>query len=323
MTSDLSQARGTDTRQGAPAPTQAPPSRSDDTTAITTRQRSQAELVLRRFFRHRLAVASLIVFLLLNAFAFLGDFFWKFDYKYIDAPGSIPWFTDANHPFGTDSAGHDLLGQTIRGAQQSLKISLTVALIATAVGAVWGAVAGFYRGKVDGVMMRVVDVILTLPAIAVAITLAANFRGGAGWIGIALVLSFLVWAGISRVVRGVVLSLREMEFVEAARAMGASDLRIVFRHLLPNALGPMIVAATITIAAAILAETALSFLGFGVVKPDTSLGNMITEAQLAVQTRPWLFYVPGFFIILIALTINFIGDGLRDAFDPRQSQVRK
>lgn len=302
----------------------APPTVSTPSGApvIATRQRSQFELVSRRFFRHRLAVISLVIFLLINAFAFLGNVFWPYDYRYIDAPGSIPWFSNSSHPLGTDASGHDLLGQVIRGAQQSLKISLLVALLATGIGTIWGAISGFYRGFADSVMMRFVDVILTLPAIAVAITLAANIKG-AKWWGIALVLGFLGWAGVSRVIRGIVLSLREQEFVEAARAMGASDLRIIFRHLVPNALGPMIVTATVTIAQAILAETTLSFLGFGVSKPDTSLGVLIYDAQLAVQTRPWLFYVPGILIILIALTINFIGDGLRDAFDPRQTLNRR
>ena len=202
-------------------------------------------------------------------------------------------------------------------------ISLTVALLSTTFGALWGAVAGFYRGWLDGLLMRVVDVILTLPAIAVAATLAVNLSAGTAWWGIALVLAFLGWAVISRVVRGVVLSLREQEFIEAARAMGASDLRIIVRHLVPNALGAIIVAATITIATAILTETALSFLSFGVTRPDTSLGLLITDAKLSVQDQPWLFYFPGLFIILIALTVNFIGDGLRDAFDPRQTLVRR
>jgi ABC-type dipeptide/oligopeptide/nickel transport system permease subunit len=289
--------------------------------ALTTRQRSQAELVLRRFLRHRLAVGSLVVFILIVLFAFVGPMVWKYNYTYIDGPSFHP--PSANYPLGTDQAGHDLLAQIMRGAQQSLKISLLVALMATTVGALVGAVAGFYRGWVDNVLMRIVDVILTLPAIAIAITLAVNIKGGSAWWGIALVLTALGWAAISRVVRGVVLSLREQEFIEAARAMGASDLRIIVRHLVPNALGTVIVAATITIATAILTETALSFVGFGVVSPDTSLGLLISSAQLSVQTQPWLFYFPGLFIILIALTVNFIGDGMRDAFDPRQTLVRR
>ena len=228
-----------------------------------------------------------------------------------------------SYPFGTDQVGHDMLAQVIRGTQQSMKIALVVMVIATVLGTLWGAAAGFYRGWLDAALMRFVDILLTLPFIAVAIALNANIRGGGAWWALALVLGLLSWTGISRVVRGVVLSLREQEFIEAARAMGASDSRIILRHLVPNAMGVVIVSATIIIAAAILAETALSFIGFGVQAPDTSLGLLITNAQSAVTTRPWLFYFPGVFIILIALTINFIGDGLRDAFDPRQSLVRK
>jgi peptide/nickel transport system permease protein len=287
-----------------------------------TKEITQAQLVLRRFLRHRLAVGSLVVFLLVCAFAFLGPLVWKYGVEIVPgAPSSAP--PSAAHPFGTDQPGHDVLGQVMRGTQQSLKIALTVALMATTIGSIWGAVAGFYRGWADSIMMRFVDVLLTLPFIAVAIALTANIQGGSTWVGLALVLGLLLWTGLSRVVRGVVLSLREQEFIEAARAMGASDARIILRHLLPNALGPIIVAATIMIAVAILAETALSFIGFGVQTPDTSLGLLITGAQDAVFTRPWLFYFPGVFIILIVLSINFIGDGLRDAFDPRQTMVRR
>jgi peptide/nickel transport system permease protein len=194
-------------------------------------------------------------------------------------------------------------------------------VFATLIGTVWGAAAGYYRGTVDTVMMRIVDLILTLPLLAVAVVLGHN-AGGSWWLT-AAVITGLSWAYVSRVVRGVVLSLREKEFIEAAKALGASDARIIFRHLVPNALGSVIVNATILVAFAILAETALSYLGFGVRAPDTSLGLLVSQAQTAVQTRPWLFYFPGLFIILIALTINFIGDGLRDAFDPQQTKVRR
>jgi peptide/nickel transport system permease protein len=182
-------------------------------------------------------------------------------------------------------------------------------------------VAGFFGGVVDSALMRLADLILTIPALALAAALA---RQGSG----TLVLIGLVLAGVSapyvsRVVRGVVLSLREREFVEAARALGASNTRIMFRHLLPNTLPVVIVNATLLIAAGILLETALSFVGFGIQPPDTSLGLLITNEKGAVDTRPWLFYFPGAFIILIALTVNFIGDGLRDALDPRQTRERR
>jgi ABC-type dipeptide/oligopeptide/nickel transport system permease subunit len=285
---------------------------------FTVVERSQAQLVLRRFLRHRLAVASLVVLLGIVALAFVGGWLWKYSVVDFTPDESEPpsW----EHPFGTDAAGKDMFALVLRGTQISIGISVLVAVFSTLVGTVWGATAGYYRGAVDTVMMRISDLILTLPLLAVAAVLGYN-AGGSWWL-IALVIAGLQWAYVSRVVRGVVLSLREKEFIEAARALGASDSRIILRHLIPNALGSIIVNATILVAIAILLETALSYLGFGVRPPDTSLGLLVSQAQTAVQTRPWLFYFPGLFIIAIALTINFIGDGLRDAFDPQQTKVR-
>ncbi|MGH3923298.1 MAG: ABC transporter permease [Pseudonocardiaceae bacterium] len=285
---------------------------------FTVAERSQAQLVLRRFLRHRLAVTSLVVLLAIVALAFVGGWLWKYSVVDITPDESEPpsW----EHPFGTDAAGKDQFALVLRGTQISIGISVLVALLATVVGTIWGATAGYYRGAVDTVMMRITDLILVLPVLAIAAVLAHNL-GGSWWL-IALVIAGVAWAYVSRVARGVVLSLREKEFIEAARALGASDARIIVRHLVPNALGAIIVNATLLVAVAILLETALSFLGFGVRPPDTSLGLLVSQAQTAVQTRPWLFYFPGLFIILIALTINFIGDGLRDAFDPQQTRVR-
>jgi peptide/nickel transport system permease protein len=280
---------------------------------------SQASLVLRRFLRHRLAVASLVVLLALVLLAVVGGWVWKYSYADLTPDNSLPPSWD--HPFGTDAAGHDTFAQVLRGTQISIRISVLVALTATVVGTLWGATAGYYRGWLDTVMMRLADLILTLPLIAVA-ALLAHHVGGSWWL-IALVIAALQWAYVARVARGVVLSLREKEFVEAARALGASDARIILRHLLPNAFGAIIVNGTVLVAIAILLETALSYLGFGVRPPDTSLGLLVSDAQTAVQTRPWLFFFPGLFIILIALSINFIGDGLRDAFDPQQSRGRR
>ncbi len=181
--------------------------------------------------------------------------------------------------------------------------------------------AGFFGGVTDSLLMRLADLILTLPALALAGMLA--HRGSGTLVLIGLVLAAVSAPYVARVVRGVVLSLREREFVEAARALGASNTRIMFRHLLPNTIPVLIVNATLLIAAGILLETALSFVGFGIQSPDTSLGILITREKGAVDTRPWLFYFPGLFIILIALTVNFIGDGLRDALDPRQTRERR
>jgi ABC-type dipeptide/oligopeptide/nickel transport system permease subunit len=286
---------------------------------LTVAQRSQAQLVLRRFRQHRLAVASLIVLLALVSLAFVGGWLWKYSVADLTSDESVPPSWD--HPFGTDAAGHDTFAQVLRGTQISIGISVLVAVFATVVGTLWGVTAGYYGGRLDSVMMRIADLVLTLPLLAVAAVLGHNL-GGSWWL-IAVVIAGLYWAYVARVARGVVLSLREKEFVEAARAIGASDARIIFRHLVPNAFGSIIVNATVLVSVAILLETALSYLGFGVRPPDTSLGLLVSEAQTAVETRPWLFFFPGLFIILIALTINFIGDGLRDALDPQQTRVRK
>jgi ABC-type dipeptide/oligopeptide/nickel transport system permease subunit len=286
---------------------------------FTVAQRSQAQLVLRRFLRHRLAMISLVMLLTVVLLAFVGGALWHYDVSALTGDYSQPpsW----KHPFGTDASGHDFFAQVLRGTQISIGIAVLVAIFSTVVGTIWGTTAGYYRGLVDAVMMRFSDLVLTLPLLAVAAVLGHN-TGGSWWL-IAVVLAGLQWAYVSRVARGVVLSLREKEFIEAAKALGAGDARIIFRHLVPNALGPVIVNATVLVAIAILLETALSYLGFGVRPPDTSLGLLVSNAQTAVQTRPWLFYIPGAFIIVIALTINFIGDGLRDAFDPQQTKVRE
>lgn len=291
---------------------------------FTTQTRSQWGQVLRRFAQHRLAMVSLVLFVLIVLFAFLGQPLWKYQYDQLFAGPSSKGPTAA-HPFGTDNLGHDLLAQVIRGTQRSLEIALFVALVSTTIGTIYGLIAGFFGGTVDNVLMRLVDLVLTIPIIAVAAVLGYKFAGSAvgnGWLGLAVVIALLAWAPIARVVRGVVLSLREREYIEAARALGASNGRILFRHLLPNVIGPVIVNATIYVSIAILLETALSYLGFGVKAPETSLGLLIQQNQTAIDTRPWLFYFPALFIVLVALSINFVGDGMRDALDPQQKRVR-
>jgi peptide/nickel transport system permease protein len=293
-----------------------------DAEAITTKERSQLQLVATRFLRHRMAVVGLVVLLLIIAFAFLLPLVWPYDHTIDrDIPPSVSPSLD--FPFGTDSAGHDMMALVMRGTQQSLKVGLTVAVMTALIAGLWGTVAGFLRGWVDGILMRIVDVVLTIPLLVLVAAIAGNVRGGTSWFPVALILGFFSWPIFSRVVRGVVLSLREQEFIEAARAMGASDSRIVLRHLIPNVTGPIIVAGTIVAALAIVTEAALSFIGLGIQPPDTSLGLQVQEGLSAARTRPWLFYPPGIMILLIALTINFIGDGLRDALDPRQTMVRR
>jgi ABC-type dipeptide/oligopeptide/nickel transport system permease subunit len=288
---------------------------------FTVKRRSQTQMILRRFLAHRLAVASLVVFLVVVILSLIGGRLWKYSYADITNEFSSP--PSLKHPMGTDDIGHDSLAQVLRGSQKSVQVALMVAFLSTTVGAVIGALAGYYRGWVDSALMRFTDLVLTIPSIAILAVLASTVADQAGnWFFIGLVLSVLLWTYIARVVRGTFLSLREKEFVEAARALGASDTRIMFRHLLPNATGSIIVNATVTVAVAILTETALSYLGLGIQAPDTSLGLLIGAGQQAATTRPWLFYFPGLIIVIIALTVNFVGDGLRDAFDPTQTRVR-
>jgi peptide/nickel transport system permease protein len=197
------------------------------------------------------------------------------------------------------------------------------------IGVVLGALAGYLKGWVDTLISRFIDLLLVIPGLVIAAVLVRNSfvasatgGGGSNWIIVALYLGLIGWLSIARVIRGMVLSLREKEFVEAARALGASTTRIVFRHILPNTVDVIIVNATLAIAQAVLLEAALSFIGLGVHSPDTSLGLMISLNKNELNIHPWLFLIPFVFIVLISLSVNFIGDGLRDAFDPRQKRVK-
>jgi peptide/nickel transport system permease protein len=287
---------------------------------FTVKARTQSQLIVRRFFQHRLAVVSLVVLIAVVLLAFVGGALWKYSYSDITPDNSVPPSSD--HPFGTDNLGYDEFARVLRGTQLSIEIAFSVAIMATVVGTVWGAVAGYYRHVADSLMMRVVDLILTIPILAAGALLTKKVQH-TGWWALALVIAALSWPAVSRIVRGQALSLREKEYVEAARALGARDGRIIFRHLLPNIAGQIIVVVTILVASAILIESSLSYLGFGVQNPDVSLGSLISGSDTALQGgRWWLFYFPGIFIILICLSVNFIGDGLRDAFDPTQQRVR-
>ncbi|MFP5376172.1 MAG: ABC transporter permease [Acidimicrobiia bacterium] len=306
----------------APAPVGIPePPVSDQLVEFGVEAESQWRRIARRFLRHRLAVGSLVVLLVLAAASFLGETITS--YRYDELTRDTNQGPSPRHWFGTDAIGKDMFTLVLRGARRSLLVALTVAAVATTFGTLVGALAGYYRGIADAVLMRFTDLFLTIPSLAVLLVVASRFRGESGnWVAISLVIAAFAWMSLARVVRGMFLSLREREFVEAARALGASDWRIIVRHLLPNSLAPIIVNATLLVAAAILIETALSFLGFGIAPPDTSLGRLVADGANASYTRPWLFYLPGLWLMLICLCINFVGDGLRDAIDPRGAKVR-
>jgi peptide/nickel transport system permease protein len=278
-----------------------------------------------RFRHHALAMIGLgfLVFMVLACF--VGAHFAPDpNRQHLTQPTSGP---SGAHWFGTDELSRDSLSRVLHGGQISLKVAFGVAILSTLIGVVIGALAGFYRGWLDGLLMRFTDLWIALPALpflAVAVSIGSVDLGPlgpldlGGPLGITLLLSCLLWGPIARVVRGATLALREREFVDAARAVGASNTRIITRHVIPNCLGPIIVNATLIVAAAILVESTLSFLGFGIQPPTPSWGNLLTDSIGTVEDWWWLTVFPGLAIFLTVLAVNFVGDGLRDAFDPRR-----
>ncbi|MEU8635542.1 ABC transporter permease [Amycolatopsis sp. NPDC048633] len=281
--------------------------------------RSQGKLVLRKFLHHKLAMASTAVLVLIILLSILLPLFWKHSYE--DSSFASFAKPSGEFPLGTTQVGKDMVSQILRGTQFSLLIALTVSILSTVVGVVLGALAGYLRRFTDSAVSRVTDLFLIIPQIAAAAILAKVFGSGS-WYIVALVLASFGWMQIARITRAEAMSLSQREFVDAARASGAGTFRIIFKHLVPNMVGSITVNATLAVAQAVLAEAALSFIGLGVQLPDTSLGRVILENYAQLQTRPALFFGPFIVLVLISLTINFIGDGLRDAFDPRQRRMK-
>lgn len=281
-----------------------------------------ARAVWMRFKRNKLAVLGAVILVILILMSILAPVItsntlgWGRDEvdRYVRAVPS------ARHPLGTDSVGRDNLTRLLYGGQVSLGIALSTVTIYIMIGTLVGAVAGFFGGWIDNVLMRMVDVVQSFPFLLLALTIVAIRGPAVENLIIALVL--LGWPSSARLVRGEFLSLRERDYVEAARAVGAPSQRIIWRHMIPNALAPLIVTATLDVAGIILSEASLSYLGFGVQQPVPTWGNMLFEAQnMAVLTRmPWMWVPPGLMIFLTVLSINFVGDGLRDALDPRLKQ---
>jgi peptide/nickel transport system permease protein len=278
------------------------------------RERTQLGMAFERFREHRLAMVALGVVIALGLFSGFVSIASPYDpnktnlFQIFDAPSIA-------HPMGTDSLGRDLATRILFGGRVSLAVGVLAALLAITVGMVVGVVAGFYGGWVDGLLMRLVDVLLSIPRLFFLVLLAVLFGGSV--LTIILVLGALSWMRSARIVRATVMSLKGREFVEAARSIGASDLRIMVRHLLPNTVAPIIVAATLGVAGAIIAESTLSFLGLGIQPPTSSWGNLLTNATTDMGKAPWTAIFPGVAIFLAVVSINFVGDGLRDALDPR------
>src|SRR5262245_9784991 len=289
-------------------------------TGLEIKARSQWAYARRRFMRHRLALGSLIVLLFIFGCGVFANAIAPYTYQEINLE-SLSQAPSAKHIFGTDSAGRDSFSRTLYGIRTSARVGIFVGVLSTLIGTIIGGFAGFYGGWADNLLMRITDLFLTIPRLAVLLT-AAKYLGHSTPTKLALLLAALIWTSIARVVRGSFLSLREKEYGQAARAAGAGDFRIILRHMLPNTVGPIVVAATLTIGIAILLEATLSFLGFGIEPPTPALGALLNEGQDQGIDKWWLVTFPGVVIVVIVLCINFIGDGLRDALDPTQRRVR-
>ena len=303
------------------------------------------QLAWRRFRKHRMAVFSLIGLVLIFAYIWLGGLVFARGMcaptgQYVTAEA----YANCNdtsiklrppspeHPFGTDTIGRDILARTIYGGQISLSIGIFAAIVEVMIGVLVGSIAGYFGRWIGDVLMRITEAMLIIPSLFLLIVLGKSLGGkvpeieilGRSFSGsvvvIILVIGFTSWMYLARIVRANVLSLKEMDYISASRALGVSDARIIFKHLLPNTIAPIIVSATLGVSGAILSEAYVSFLGLGVQTPTASWGNMLDSAVKYIQSAPWLWFFPGLLILLTVLCINFIGDGLRDALDPRSTR---
>jgi peptide/nickel transport system permease protein len=274
---------------------------------------STKQLAWRRFKRHKLAIGSAIILLVITLVCVFVNLISKYNFHEQSLLDTLKG-PSGKHWFGTDNLGRDVFVRTMYGGRISLLVGVAVATSAGTIGAVVGGLAGYYGGWLDNVLMRVTDLFLSIPFLVVLI-IASKLLGGSVF-DVVLLLALIFWMPDARIVRGVFLSLKEKEFVEAARSSGASNKRIVFYHIMPNALGPIIVNITLLVAAAILTESALSFLGFGIAPPTPTWGNLLNDSQPFMLLAPWLVWFPGMMILITVLCVNFVGDGLRDAFDP-------
>lgn len=312
-------------------------STTTDTAGITWESNEIVELppltptqvAWRRFRRHKMAIAGIFILLGIILYVTLGSlFFTEADANYTDLAIKLSP-PSSEHPFGTDMVGRDILARTIYGGQISIIIGMLAVVVSIILGVLVGAVSGYYGGVTDSVLMRFTEAMFNIPSLFLLILLAKMLSGrvpnftfmGRSFSGsvvvIVVVIGITSWMYLARIVRSNVLSLKEQEFVTAARCTGASNFSIIFSHILPNTTAPIIVSATLLVAAAILAEAYVSFLGVGVQPPTPTWGNMLDQAYHHLEREPWMWFFPGVLILLTVLGINFVGDGLRDALDPR------
>ncbi len=292
-----------------------------DVDGMEFESRGQWAMVVRRFVHNGQAMTGLVAFALMLLVS--GVYTALHPNQYSALSTAFNQGPSAAHIFGTNGIGIDMLAQILKGVLQDLQVAVLVAAMSVVIGTLVGAFAGYYGGKVDNVLMRFVDLVLVIPVLVVLIMLAHIVAQQANnWFYLAIIIGSLSWTYIARLVRAEFLSLRERDFVEAARALGASDWRIISRHMIPNAVGPIIVNATITVAGAIVLESTLSYLGLGIQPPAVSLGLLIEQGQSAATTEYWLFVYPAAFLLMLIVSVFFIGDGLRAALDPRKNRVR-
>jgi peptide/nickel transport system permease protein len=267
-----------------------------------------------RLRAHRLALASIAVLALIAAACAAAPLIAPYAFDAIDL-ASIREPPSPAHWMGTDDLGRDLFTRVLYGGRVSILIGILAALIGTGLGSLVGALAGYHGGRTDGVLMRATDVASSIPTLPLLIVLSSYTQPAS--VSMALIIGLLSWMATARVVRGEVLSIREMPYVEAARAIGATGGGVIRRHILPNAAGPIIVGATLAVGNAIILESSLSFLGLGVQPPTPTWGNLLMDAQATMASKPWLTIFPGLAILLVVLAVNFLGDGMQDALDPK------
>src|SRR4051794_21408804 len=290
---------------------------------FTVKARSQRQQITRHFVHNKAGMSGLVIFLLMLGFGFIGPLIHTTDYGTPNVHAqSVPPGTQG-YVMGSDAIGRDIMAGLMEGVQRSMFIVLLYVVIALPLGLLVGTLAGYFGRWADSLLMRLVDLILTVPLLVVLIVVASNFPGARTPLGVGIILGLFGWMDLARIMRSQFLSLREKEYVEAAHALGASNRRIIFKHLIPNALGSLIVWTTLSAAIAIILEASLTYLGFGVNGANQpSLGRLVSDGVQAASTRPWLFYFPGITLLIIVLSINLIGDGVRDAFDPSNRRVR-
>jgi len=291
------------------------------TPALVQKRRSQGRIIFDRFLRNRAAIGGAVFLILLFLFCFLGPLFWRADptqQNILNVSATLASPSLA-HPLGTDDVGRDTLARAMAGGRVSLSVGLTSMLMAILLGIGIGAFAGFYGKVTDNILMRFTDVILAVPLYLLLFVLSASFTDGTPK-SVVILIAIFGWTYAARLVRGEFLALKEREYVLASRTIGARNFRLMFRHMLPNAAGPIIVNATLLIGTNIILESVLSYFGFGIKPPDASWGSMIEVGQGLFDVDPLLVFIPGMLVFFTVLSLNLVGDGLRDALDPYMTE---